>query len=279
MWPDYASSACVCKRSLAVHCCGDDCTISPRKMNDGEGGFVCPLSNIVVRGCDAVAVPIFNADGACVNHWSKHRRVGPRRTVRRTPSCRYKPSTCEAVMMSVLCGDVKGRVRDVQTQRAQRSVEKTMKRKRRDSPNECNSFHELRRVVRAARQRISPPCRPDDVRVHVREIAKDVCAYMRTHSDAMTASAEVAACTWLTLLSTGLTCGAIQVVPRDPVVAANMIPPPTVSMVPKVQCRAVSVAVRRFKRSVFTPDGGAIHSRVFAIGAAAAPRKAGAVEP
>lgn len=261
MWTDPASAACVCLRSHAVHLCGKDCTIPPRRLESGEG-YVCPLSGIVVEGADAVATPVFDKVGRCINHWSGSQRIRPR-VKKVTQQRNRKPlteETCAKIMHDVLCGAVKRNAQSVLSTRAVKRVTKATKQLHAAG---IVDFRMISAVVHAARRSIGQRAAKGEAEQHVRDVARAVCAYMRAHPRCMMATNDVVVCTWLTLLSTGMSKGQTVVVSQHPFVAQHIPPPSLMALVPKVQCRAISVAVRRFKEYAFTARGDVVHARVF----------------
>ena len=262
MWPDVAGAACVCVQSHAVHLCGPECTIPPRRLDCGEG-YVCPLSGIVVHASDDVATPLFDQAGRCVNHWSGNQRVRPKKRKPTPPRHMRKPLTaaaCARLMQEILAGGIKRSTIGVLRARAAKRAARATKQLR------CGggpvSFLAVSRVVHAAQCAIGTVPPEAEAARHVDRLSRAVCAYMRAHPECMLATNDVVVCTWLTLLSTGMEKGPTAVVPRDAWVSQHIPPPSLMALVPRVQCRSISVAVRRFKKYAFTAKGDVVHERV-----------------
>jgi hypothetical protein len=130
------------------------------------------------------------------------------------------------------------------------------------------SFAELRRVVSDARRVFSPPIDAKKTQRVAEAIADAVSRYMNTHPTCMTATLDVGMCMWLTILSTGLAKDGTTVVSMHHTVSQHIPAPSLMSLAPRVQCRAISVAIRQFKSYVFTSSGRVIQSRVFHNGSA-----------
>jgi len=259
MYIDPKTPACTCVKGHAVHICGEDCALPPERMASGEG-YVCPLSGIVVGGPDAVATPLFDADGRCVNHWGGSRRITkrPRRfQVRKRRKCLFTAAACLRIIEDVLFGAANKTARNVMVARATKRVAKEARQ------TGAMTFSSLRRIVSRARSTYGP--------AHAQRTSGDSCAslsrlisnYMSAHPACMTSTVEVGVCTWLTMLSTGLVKDGTIVVPCHTMVSQHIPHPSLMSLVGRVQCRAISVSVRQFKSYVFTSRGGVVHSRVF----------------
>jgi len=263
MWIDTVANACVCRRSLAVHLCGPGCTIPPRALPNAEG-YVCPLTNIQVQAGDLTATPLFDADGRNCNHWSAYRRVfkRKRRTCKRTFS--FRTSECRDIMLCVLDGPVKHKIREVQILRARKSCEKMSKAERKRLGRRL-TFGELQHVVNAVHRTVTPPLRPAHFRRHVAQVAGGVCAYMRKHPQCFktSTSKEVMACAWLTMFSTGLKKHGTVIIKKDNLINEHMPPPALMANVPQVQCRSISVAIRHFRAYVFTQRGNVVQGRTY----------------
>jgi hypothetical protein len=260
MWPDYASSACVCLASLAVHVCGSECTIAPLRLEVGEG-FKCPLTSIVVQPSEHVATPMFDNLGRCVNHWSGKARIHRVPRKRRSMFRRVlKNDHCLRLMMQIMAGTVKSEVRKLQMVRAQKNVDRTLKA---SGVGRARTFLELQSIVVSFRRTICPAVRPRGFADTMKRVSDRVCDYMRRHPTCMGCSPDVATCTWLTILSTGLHSGATVAIERDDVVARHIPPPSMMALVPGIHCRSISVAVRKLKAYIFTRTGDVISSRMF----------------
>lgn len=257
MYLDPVLPACTCVRGHAVHMCGTNCSIPLQKMECGEG-YVCPLSGIVVSGADLVAVPIFDSAGKCVNHWSGQSRVHKR--PRRAPHRKrcFTAAACSRIIQDVLFGHTNSLAKDVMVTRASKRVARDV-RAIKHNP----TFADLRAVVSSARRCFGPRVFTSNKRDLVENIALAISKYMARHPRCMSCTLEVGVCTWLTMLSVGIVKEGTTVVPAEATVSQHIPPPSLMSLVPRVQCRAISVAIRHFKAYVFTSSGGVIQSRVF----------------
>jgi hypothetical protein len=230
-------------------------------MNCGEG-HVCPLSDIVVSGPDSMVVPLFDAAGKCMNHWSGKQRVHKRKR-RNPPKKKYfTKSACLEIVEDVLFGNTSRLAKQVMLTRASKRVAREVRAIKRPA-----SFFDLQRIVSEARCGFSPVVRGKRPHCVAEKIADAVSKYMNAHPRSMSSTLEVSVCTWLTMLSTGIVKDGTTVVHVHRAVTQHIPPPSLMSLVPRVQCRAISVAIRHFKSYVFTAEGGVIQSRVFHNGA------------
>ena len=170
----------------------------------------------------------------------------------------FPPTECLAVVEDVLFGKTNKLASRVMTLRA---VKKTVRAVR--ANKSLPTFRTLRNAVCAARSSFGPRHVWKDRHVLALCISKAIIAYMNRHPCSMTSTLEVAICTWLTMMSTGIAKDGITVVPKNEFVSQHIPHPSLMSLVPRVQCRAISVSIRQFKCHVFTRNGGVIHSRIF----------------
>ena len=256
-WVDTVGCAAVCTLSLRVHQCGRECTL-PRIDLPANEGYMCPLTKMVFPDMPIVQTPMFDKGGRCINHWSTFGVQKKPKKKRRLPRWLTYPR-CLAAATAILTGKHRDRIRVVEVSRACKRLQRTC---RRAAP--VGSFAALARRVADHVSAVSPMPNVDWTRV-LQDMCWSIFKYTTEHPRCAFGTNDVTVATWLTLLSCGISHNGVDVVPRVDALCRAMPPPALMAMVPKINCRAISVARRAFLKYVYTPSGMPIFSRVFKL--------------
>ena len=257
MWIDFTNNAAVCRHNHAVHLCGEKCTIQPDVMTNGEG-CVCPLTSIMVRSQAMVHQAMFNKAGKCINNPSGYKSKPKGSVAAPAPRKRklLRRQITKAIVVDILNGSSKHKARKIQIERSKKKIEKAMKGSKREN-------WELARKLVARehiRNYISPSC---EMNKHVELLTTAITCYARKHPQCISGTPEVVVATYLTLLSTGLISKGVQIVPKNEFVAKNIPLPSLMSQIPRVHCRSISVAIRKFKGYTMNKNGDAKQNTAF----------------
>jgi len=256
-WVDTRTRRSVCTKSLHVHECGDGCT-AERVVLPRNEGFMCPYTHIVFKDAPLVQTPLFNKDGRCINHWAKH---GPqaRKAVRPRAVRVLTYRVCVRIAMGMVHGKTRSSIREVEVSRATKRLRKAMKAA---APS---TFAQYAAVVTRHTQSVSPTTSEADATVLVARVCRAIYNYTSAHPGCVFGTHDVTVATWLTMLSDGMQHEGVEVVPCVQQLRRMMPPPSLMVMVPRVNCRAISVARRKFLKYVYAPSGLPRFNRVFTL--------------
>ena len=264
-WECKQQNAFVCKCNFSVHFCGSKCKIPPIELPNKEG-YACPLTQQVHKDRVMVNNATFGKDGKMLFTWGFPHKIktrGPKKTVTKKKEI-FSENECYQMMLDCLTGTHRQKMRKIQLKRACKNIEKHVKRVYKN--NKLITFCNLRHIIHTARQKLGPKSLKESRYNHIKELSKKITQHVHKHPECFVQCKEVIVATWLTLLSTGVTVDNIVVIKKDECIAEHMPPPALMAMLPKVHCRSISVAVRRFKDYVTTPKGNVIHDRIFSFG-------------
>lgn len=251
LWKQPRTKVFVCCRSLRVHVCGEMCALPHRDTVDNDVK-VCSLTNMVVGQQTYTQTPQFDDMGRPQTHWKSTRIKRPPRACaakassKKRKSCSNKVSYASLTRCIAACMGPR-RHRDVSV------VKNGMRR------SATHTFESMASCTHKAH--IPRPISKELMACATELIAEVIHNHMVQTTGVHRGSLDTSVAVMLTLMSTGWAVRDYVVVPRIPFVANYLPTPMLMGSIPKVQCRAVSVGVRAYKRHAVTRDGVPITNR------------------
>lgn len=219
---------------------------------------MCPYTNMVFTDVPLVQTPLFSKEGRCINHWAKH---GPQVRKAKRPRLARAMSyrDCVRIAMGIVHGKNRSLIRAVEVGRATKRLRKAIKAA---APS---TFARYAALVAEHTKTVSPVVKEADAAVLTARVCRAIYNYTSKHKTCVFGTHDVTAATWLTILSEGVRYMGVEVAPCVHQMCRMMPPPSLMALVPRVNCRAISVARRTFLKYVFAPSGLPRFNRVFTL--------------
>jgi hypothetical protein len=168
-------------------------------------------------------------------------------------------SDCVRIATGIVSGKHRAVIRIVEIKRAAKRLRKAIKQK---APS---TFVQYASIVAKHTAMASPV--PDQLvaAVLMDKLCSAIYRYTSKHTTCVFGTYDVTVATWLTMLSVGVRSGDVQIVPCVPQLQRMMPPESLMALLPRINCRAISVARRKFLKYVYTTSGMPRFNRIFAI--------------